>query len=179
MSNITKERLLGELRSKFGKLKRLPNSLSLFELENNNIMIYIRYSKVHSRNQTFYGLRAEDLRKLEGSNSLIVFLWENQAEPIFIPYADYEEVFSQITPASDGQNKVQIYIGKESAELYIANAGRFNIEAYYGWKYLDTQLDKNKLIDFPELSHSKVQTFIGAIGFVKGFDVWIPSNDRN
>lgn len=128
MPNVTKEKLLKELQSKFGNLNRLPNSLSLYELEDKSIRIYIRYSKVHSRGQTFYGLRAEDLKKLEGSNSVICFLWDNQVEPIFIPYSDYEEILAQLQPASDGQYKVQIYIGKESTELYIANAGRFNIE---------------------------------------------------
>ena len=179
MPNITKQQFLNELESKFGSIRRLPKSLSLYELEDKNIRIYIRYSKIHPRNQTFYGLRAEDLKKLEGSNSLICFLWENQIEPIFIPYSDYEEILSQLSPASDGQYKVQIYIGKESIELYIANAGRFNIEAYFGWKYLDTIVDKNKLTKLPVLSHSEIQSFIGVIGFTKGFDVWLPYNDRN
>ena len=179
MPNITKGKFLSELKTKFGIIKKLPGSLSLYELEGRNVLIYIRYSKIHPRNQAFYGLRAEDLKKLEGSNAVICFLWDNQVEPVFIPFSDYEEIFSQISPASDGQFKAQIYLGKESSELYLANAGRFNIEAYRGWEQLERLVDKNQLITLPELSHSKIQTFIGTIGFMKGFDVWIPNYDRN
>ena len=179
MPNSTKEKFLSELKTKFGSIKRLPSSLSLYELEGKNVLIYIRYSKIHPRNQAFYGLRAEDLKRLEGNNSLICFLWDNQTEPIFIPFSDYEEIFSQINPASDGQFKAQIYLGQEGSELYLANAGRFSIDAYAGWKQLENIVDKNQLTALPELSHSKIQTFIGAIGFMKGFDVWIPNYDRN
>jgi type II restriction enzyme len=31
---------------------------------------------------------------------------------------------------------------------------------------------------FPELNHVQVQTLLGSIGAAKGFDIWIPSNDR-
>jgi len=179
MPNVTKDQFLKDLKSKFGSIRKLPGSLSLYELEGRNVLIYIRYSKIHSLNQAFYGLRAEDLKKLEGSNSLICFLWNNQKEPVFIPFSDYEEIFSQISPASDGQFKAQIYLGKESSELYLANAGRFNIEAYKGWEQIERLVDKNQITALPELSHSKIQTYIGTIGFLKGFDVWIPSYDRN
>ncbi|GAB4298708.1 MAG: hypothetical protein Kow0098_24350 [Ignavibacteriaceae bacterium] len=57
------------------------------------------------------------MKKLEGTNSVICFLWDNQKEPIFIPFSDYEEIFSQINPAADGQFKAQIYLGKESSEF--------------------------------------------------------------
>jgi hypothetical protein len=179
MPNVTKEKFLNELKSKFGSIKKLPGSLSLYELEGKNVLVYIRYSKIHPRNQAFYGLRAEDLKKLEGSNSVICFLWDNQREPVFVPFSDYEEIFSQVSPAADGQFKAQIYLGKESSEFYLANAGRFNIDAYSGWGQLERLVDKSQITNLPELSHSKIQTFIGAIGFLKGFDVWIPSYDRN
>jgi hypothetical protein len=179
MPNATKDQFLKDLKSKFGSIKKLPGSLSLYELEGRNVLIYIRYSKIHSLNQAFYGLRAEDLKKLEASNSVICFLWDSQVKPIFIPFSDYEEIFSQVSPASDGQFKAQIYLGKESLEFYLANAGRFNIDAYSGWEQLENIVDKSQMTTFPELSHSKIQTFIGTIGFLKGFDVWIPSYDRN
>ena len=179
MPNIVKKEFLNDLEKRFGQFKKLPKSLSLFELEEANVRIYIRYSKIHPRNQTFYGLRQEDLKKLEGGNSIICFLWENQKQPLFIPYGDYEEIFAQVSPASDGQYKVQIYIDKESSELYIANAGRFNIEAFYGWNILESVIDKSKVTKVPDLSHSQVQTLVGSIGSLKGFDVWIPPYDRN
>lgn len=179
MPNPFKAAFLEQLANRYGKLKKLPGSLSLYEIGNGLARIYIRYSKVHDgRNQSFYGLRKEDLKHLEGVNSVICFLWNTQVEPAFIPYVDFEEIFNSLTPASDGQFKAQIYHDDE-IELYIANAGRFNIEGFVGWHNLDHLIDKNKIVDLPEFSHSQIQTFIGSIGSLKGYDLWIPANDRN
>jgi len=178
MANPVKAFFLEQLRSKYGNLKQLPGSLSLFEVGAGLARVYIRYSKIHEGKRTFFGLRQDDLRQLEGSNSVICFLWDTQTEPIFIPFADFEDIFHALTPASDGQYKVQIYPDDET-ELYIANAGRFNIEGFYGWHNLDSLIDKNKITVFPELSHSQIQTLIGSIGFLKGYDIWIPLTDRN
>ena len=62
MPNQVKINFLKDLEDKYGKLKKLPNSLSLFEIGEGICRIYIRYSKVHSRNQAFYGIRKEDLK---------------------------------------------------------------------------------------------------------------------
>lgn len=177
MPNPFKTEFLQQLTNKYGRLKKLPRSLSLYEIGDGLARIYIRYSKVHGRNQSFYGLRKEDLKQLEGVNSVICFLWNTQTEPAFIPYQDFEEIFNSLTPASDGQYKAQLYHDDEN-ELYIANAGRFNIEGFIGWRNLDNLIDKNKLVDLPDFSHSQIQTFIGSIGALKGYDLWIPSNDR-
>jgi hypothetical protein len=178
MANQFKTNFIEQLTKKYGRPRLLPGSLSLFEIGDGLVRIYLRYSKVHGRNQSFYGLRKEDLKQLEGFNSVLCFLWNTQAEPIFIPFSDFEDIFNSLAPASDGQYKVQIYLGDET-ELYIANAGRFNIEGFYGWHNLDSLIDKNKIINLPDFTHSQIQTFIGSIGTMKGFDVWIPSNDRN
>ena len=139
MTNPFKKSFLEQLRSKYGQIKQLPNSLSLFEIGDGLARIYVRYSKVHDRNKTFFGLRRDDIKQLEGVNSVICFLWDTQTEPIFVPFIDFEEIFNSLTPASDGQYKVQIYPDEET-ELYIANAGRFNIEGFYGWHILDLSL---------------------------------------
>jgi len=178
MPNPIKTSFLEQLTKKYGKPKQLPGSLSLFEIGNGVARIYIRYSKVHGRNQAFYGLRQEDLKQLEGFNSIICFLWNTQSEPVFIPFSEFEDVFNSLTPASDGQFKVQIY-QDDGTELYIANAGRFNIEGFYGWHNLDNLIDSNQLTILPDFTHSQIQTFIGSIGVIKGYDIWIPSNDRN
>jgi hypothetical protein len=178
MPNQIKISFLNELEKRYGKLKKLPDSLSLFDLGEGSLRIYIRYSKVHGRSQSFYGLRNGDLKQLEGINSVICFLWDNQHEPLFIPFSEYEDVFNSLEPASDGQFKAQIYHNLDPLELYIANAGRFNVEAFIGWKYLDGLVDKNKLINIPNFSHSQIQTLVGAIGLVKGFDIWVPPIDR-
>ena len=88
-------------------MHKLEGSLSLYEIGNGAARIYIRYSKVHSKNQTFYGLREEDLRKLEGHAAAICFLWDGQEEPLSVPFSEYEDVFQPTTPASDGQYKSQ------------------------------------------------------------------------
>ncbi|MFH0813832.1 MAG: hypothetical protein V2A69_13500 [Pseudomonadota bacterium] len=178
MANPIKVTFLEQLRSKYGKPKQLPGSLSLFEIGGGLARLYIRYSKLHGRNRTFFGLRQDDLKQLEGFNSVICFLWNTQTEPIFIPFADFEDIFNALTPASDGQYKVQIYPDDET-ELYIANAGRFNIEGFYGWHNLDNLIDKNNFTILPDLSHSQIQTLIGSIGIIKEYDVWIPLNDTN
>jgi hypothetical protein len=179
MPNQIKVSFLNQLEEKYGKLKKLPNSLSLFEIGNNALRIYIRYSKIHGRNQSFYGIRAEDLKQLEGFNSIICFLWDKQKEPLFLPFEDYEDVFNNINPASDGQFKVQLYHNTDQLELYVANAGRFNVEAFLGWEYFESRFNKSLINDLPEFSHSQIQTLVGSIGLYKGFDIWIPTNDRS
>ncbi len=178
MPNPFKTSFLEQLAKQYGKPKKLSGSLSLFEIGDGLARIYIRYSKIHKRNQAFYGLRHDDLKQLEGFNSLICFLWNNQTEPVFIPFSDFEDIFNALTPASDGQYKVQIY-QDEGTDLYIANAGRFNIEGFFGWHNLDNLIDKNKLTALPDFGHSQIQTFIGSIGVIKGYDIWMPQNDRN
>ena len=179
MPNQVKINFLNSLEKRFGRLKKLPNSLSLFEIGDGLCRIYIRYSKVHSRNQSFYGIRKEDLKQLDGFNSVICFLWDTQIEPLFIPYSEFEEVFASLEAASDGQIKAQIYQEKDGAELYLANAGRFNVEAFMGWSNLEILIDTNKIISIPDFNHSQIQTLIGSIGIHRGYDIWIPNNDRN
>lgn len=177
MPNLFKQNFLIELKGKFGSFKKLPNSLSLFDVGEGQLRIYYRYSKIHSRNQTFYGLRKEDLKSLEGFNSVICFAWDNQSEPLFIPFSDYEEILNNIEPASDGQIKASIFLGEEN-ELYLSGLGRFNIDGYFGWQILDLLIDTNKLTQIPDFSHSQIQTLIGAVGNSKGYDIWIPHSDR-
>ena len=101
---------------------------SLYELHDRRVRLYLRYSKVHGRNQAFYGLREEDLRRLEGHASVICLLWNDQSEPLSIPFSNYEEVFHTVRPATDGQYKAQVYMEDGGTELYLAQAGRFNVE---------------------------------------------------
>jgi hypothetical protein len=76
MPNQQKIAFLTKLEERYGNLKKLPNSLSLFEIGNGLCRVYIRYSKVHAKNQSFYGIRKEDLKQLDGFNSVICFLWD-------------------------------------------------------------------------------------------------------
>ena len=179
MANELKKKFLSELNQRYGSLRKLGKSQSLYEIVGSSIRIYIRYSRIHKNYKMFYGLRKEDLLQLEGHPSVICFLWDNQTEPLLANYSDYEEVFKSISPAGDGQYKVQIFIQDDGTELYIARVGRFNIESNFGWNELYNIMDSATLLSIPNLSHSQVQTLIGSIGTLKGFDIWVPNYDRN
>ncbi len=179
MANKVKEAFLTELQARCGALRKMEKSQSLYEVGSGDCRVYIRFSKIHGANSTFYGLRHEDLRLLEGHPAVICFLWQGQSEPLLVPFADYEDVFQSLSPASDGQYKAQVHIGDDATELYIAGAGRFNVEAHVGWQGLEQLLDRSRLTQVPQLSHTQIQTLLGSIGATKAYEIWIPSNDRS
>lgn len=177
MPNLVKVAFLEDLKKRFAVPRKLENSESLFEIADGKVRLYVRYSRRHPRNSTFFGLRKVDLQMLEGHNGVICFLWDNQPEPLFVPFEEFEEIFAGLTPASDGQYKTMVYEQVGGTELYIANAGRFNMDSYVGWSYLESRVGALDEVT-PELSHVQVQTLLGGIGDTKGFDIWIPLNDR-
>ncbi|MEW6358805.1 MAG: hypothetical protein AB1696_20895 [Planctomycetota bacterium] len=178
MPNPTKDKFLRELSHRYGSAKRLPGSYSLIEIAGGAARIYIRYSKVHGRGETFYGLRKQDLQAMEGHPALVCFLWDTQQVPLFLDYSDFEEVFHSIEPASDGQFKAQVFIRDQGTEISVANAGRFNVESCYGWERIDRMIDRSRQDMLPELSHNQVQTLLGSIGAKKGYKIWVPPSDR-
>jgi hypothetical protein len=178
MASDTKKTFLNNLAAKGGALTKLPVSQSLFELGKGEVLVYVRYSKLHSREQSFYGLRKTDLQLLSGRRAIIAFLWEGQPEPLLVPYSEFEEVFHSIKPADDGQYKAQVFVQDEGIELYLPRAGRFNVERFMGWAALESFISTVGLDKAPKLNHNQVQTLLGAIGVVKGYDVWVPVIDR-
>jgi len=179
MTSEVKSIFLQELSHRCGELYKLADSHSLFQIPGSNIRIYIRYSRLHNDNRTWYGLRERDFHELEGCPSIICFLWEGQEDPLLIPYSDFEDVFQSTSPADDGQYKVQIILHEDGTELYIPRVGRFNVEGYIGWRQLDNLLAITSINKLPDLSHSQIQTLLGSIGSNKSFDIWIPSSDRS
>lgn len=178
MAGKAKTVFLNKLKQRYGgALRKLDRSQSLYEV-GGVVRVYIRYSKVHPGRRTFYGLREEDLQRLEGFPSLLCFLWDGQTEPLLVPFSEYEDVFQSTSPARDGQYKAQVYLEDEGTELYVARAGRFNVEGHLGWSELEYLIDVSRLESVPEFSHSQMQTLLGGIGALKGYDVWIPLNDR-
>lgn len=178
MESAIKNKFINEVELRYGKLESFGNSRSLFRIHKSDIRLYLRYSKTHDRNQAFYGLRSKDLKQIEGFPSFLCFLWEDQEEPIIIPYSDYEDIFQNASPADDGQYKISIFLKKDGLELYIARVGRFNIEGYLGWLQLEKAVKKSGESSIPEFTHSQIQTLLGAIGAAKDFDIWIPPADR-
>lgn len=174
---MRKAEVLDALRRRFGEVLKIKGSESLFTIGGDAARVYLRYSRVHPGGRTFFGLRSEDLRQLEGRNAYICFLTDGGTPPVFLPYADFEEVFQSAEPASDGQYKAQMYTQSAALELYVARQGRFNVEGYVGFDALDRSMHSSNLREAKSLSHSQVQTLLAGIGHIKGYDVWVPDND--
>jgi hypothetical protein len=177
MPNPVRAAFIEEVSRRFGVPRKLEHSESLYEVGRDGVRLYYRYSKKHPHNRTFFGLRKVDLQALEGHHGVLCFFWEGQREPLFIPFDQFEEVLAALAPASDGQIKAQVYDQIGGTELYLANAGRFNVESYIGWDWLESNIRPSGT-KMPELSHDQVQTLLGGIGAAKGFDIWIPLSDR-
>ena len=178
MKNSVKTDFLESIESRFGSLRKIGNSQSLYSVNQDTFRIYIRYSKLHKGRNGFFGLRDKDLRELQGKLSFVCLLWDRQEKPLILPFSDFEDVFSNVGPADDGQYKVQIFLQEYGTEFYIARAGRFNVDAYFGFEELERQMESSiPEIDF-EFSHSQMQTLLGGIGNIKGYHIWIPQNDR-
>lgn len=176
MANPYKSQVIESLCQRFGQIRKIKGSESLFVVGDEAARIYFRYSKVYPGGRTFFGLREADLRQLEGHNSYLCFLVDDGSLPLFIPYADFEEVFHNAETAKDGQYKVQLY--KEDAlELYVARQGRFNVEGYVGLQTLEGNMDAGRLLKARGLAHSQVQTLLAGIGHFKGYDVRVPDSD--
>lgn len=127
------------LEAEFGRLQRIGTSTSLFAIRE-KARLYVRYSKVHKRGVTFFGLRQADIGLLEGFPSFMAFLWEGQTEPLLIPFEQFASVFRSIEPATDGQYKVHIYTNDEGTDLHIVRAGKFGVDSYFGLQALRAAL---------------------------------------
>lgn len=177
MANDRKSGLIGELRQRFGEFKKLPDSQSLLQIGNDAARVYLRYSKLHEQGRAFFGLRQRDLRELEGHNSFLCFFLDDESTPLFVPFADFEQIFREAQVASDGQYKVGLILEASGRELYIPRKGRFNVEAYSGFAPLERSLAAGRLDPALDLTHSQVQTLLAGLGNLKGFDVFVPSSD--
>ncbi|HEV8606165.1 MAG TPA: hypothetical protein VGQ99_12405, partial [Tepidisphaeraceae bacterium] len=123
-----------------------------------------------------FGLREVDLRQLQAHNSFIC-LFTDANEPVFVPYADFEALFDQGAVAQDGQYKVQLLRQEGNTSLYIPRKGRFNVDAFVGFQTLADAVVASRLRPRISLTHCQVQTLIASIGHIKGYDIWVPSNN--
>ncbi|MDE3049758.1 MAG: hypothetical protein KGJ48_07635, partial [Nitrospirota bacterium] len=135
MGASVREKFISSLHSESGDIRRVGPSSSLFVIRDKT-RVYVRYSKVHKRSSTFFGLRKDDLDQLEGFPSFIAFVWDGQSQPLLVPYEKFVEVFRAVEPARDGQYKVHVYISSEGTDLHIVRAGRFGMDSHYGWDEL-------------------------------------------
>lgn len=179
MGSKVREQFISLLKDQFGPIHRLGPGNSLFHISD-KVRVYVRYSKVHAGGSTFFGLRKDDLDQLEGFPSYIAFLWDDQKQPLLVPFGKFVEVFRSLEPARDGQYKAHVYTSKEGTDLNIVRAGRFGVDSHYGWDELRNAMQEYKDLAVPkELSHSQLQSLVGAIGKLTGHRIYIPVNDRN
>ena len=179
MANIFVQNILKKIEDDFGKLKKVGNGNSLFEITSNGALIYFRYSKLTKKTKLssgFYGLRQEDIKLLSGKKSFICFVWDSFDDPVLIPFSNYEYDFGLFPPSSDGQYKAHIIFKNSATEFYLANVGKFNVDSFIGLNQLYA-ISTIKL-PLPNLSHSHVQSLIGAIGLKKGYQLWFPDSDK-
>jgi hypothetical protein len=174
--NEYKQSLIQQLGGRFGELRRLPGSNSLFTVGQEDARIYLRYSRVHERGTAFFGLRQVDLAQLDGHSSFICFFTDDGSPPLFVPHGDFERVVRQSPLAADGQYKAQVIAEGGTRELYLPRVGRFNIDGYGGIEALAQRMILRSE-PVPPLSHGQVQTLLGAIGHANGFGVYVPPNN--
>ncbi len=177
MPNIHKVQLLQAITDRVGRLHKLPESNSLFSVGQDSARLYLRYSKKHPRGEAFFGLREIDLRELAGHNSFICFFFDDGSQPLFVPYADFEEIFHGSEAASDGQYKVQIIFSDQTRELYVPRRGRFNVDGFAGLETFAGSVDAHLIRRLPALTHWDVQTLLAGIGHAKGFDIYVPRDN--
>jgi hypothetical protein len=178
VESLVRKNFLSSLEREFGALQRLRTSNSLFIVQD-RVRLYVRYSKIHPRGSTFYGLRQEDVAQLEGFPSFIAFLWDGQREPLLIPYEQFSSVFRSTDPSRDGQYKAHVYLGKEGTDLHFVRAGKFGVDSHFGLSKLRAAVLERKTESLPiDFSHRQIQTLVGAIGRYTGHAIYIPLNDR-
>lgn len=178
MASPVRENFLSALEREFGPLKRLGSSNSLFTI-GDTARIYIRYSRVHKRGSTFFGLRHQDISLLEGFPSFIAFLWDGQREPLLLPFERVAAIFRSVEPSGDGQYKVHVYSNQEGTDLHIVRAGRFGVDSHFGLSDLRAAVQETSADNIAvDLSHHQMQTVVGAIGKLTGHAVYIPATDR-
>lgn len=180
MANKYRSKIVKKLEEKYGKLKSIGEGHSLFLIPSVDIIIYFRYSKISqatkSIEKAFYGLRREDIALMQSKKSFICFLTDDETKDIVIPFQQFESYFLGVEPSKDGQYKTLSFFKKTGTELYFSNVGKFSAESYLGTDILfNFELNKIKM---PQLSHSQVQSLIGAVGICKGFDIWFPQSDK-
>ena len=85
MKSAAKIDFLKYIESRFGSIRKIGDSQSLYSVNQDDFRIYIRYSKLHDGRRGFFGLRDCDLRDLQGRLSFICLLWDQQEKPLILP----------------------------------------------------------------------------------------------
>ena len=175
MQNIVKK-VKNEIETLHGKLERVGDGRSLFCIPKIDAFIYFRYSKImkNARPYAFFGLRKKDVDLARGHDFHICFVTDSPGFIFSIPFADFEACYDYVNVGDDNQYKTHLFFKKSGAELYIPKSGRFAADSYRGLPDISSGQDT-----FPPspIDHSGAQTLIGAVGALKGYNVWFPKTD--
>jgi len=180
MLNIYYQPVLQQLEKTFGQLRRMGTGYTLYHIPSIDVVVYLRYSKTFKKGQNithgFFGLRHEDICLMQQKISFICLITNDASKNLFIPFRQFENYFLSVEPSKDGQYKTLSVFKPTGAEVYFAGIGKFTAENY---RSIDSILNISKSqIALPALSHTQIQSIIGSIGIIKGFDVWYPENDK-
>ena len=180
MANPHYQKIFTLLKARYGEMRRIGKSYTLFHIPSIDTLFYFRYSKIHApntnRSWTFYGLSKEEIALMTGKKAFICFITDREEDNIFIPFHHYEQYFLSTLPSTGGQYKTNLYIKPTGREIYFTGIGKFKADSYAN---IDAILNLAKTgIAVPELSHTDVQTLLGSIGIAKGFSVWFPESDK-
>lgn len=113
---------------------------------------------------------------MQSKKSFICLITDDETKNLFIPFQRYESYFLETEPSNDGQYKTLSFFKPTGSEIYFSGIGKFNAENYYG---LDDILNITQTkITIPKLSHTQIQSLIGSIGIIKGYNIWYPESDK-
>lgn len=181
MKNIYYQKIINKIEESFGKAKRIGSGYTLFYFQSVDIIIYLRYSKISvaSKNvlKAFYGLRQEDIALMQTKKSFICLITNDETKNLFIPFQQFETYFIETEPSDDKQYKVLSFFKQTGTEVYFAGIGKFSAETYFNINNI-LNVSKNK-IPIPKLTHSQMQSLIGSIGILKGYNIWYPESDKS
>ncbi len=176
-----KNQIIQKIEGHFGVIKKVGKTLSLYHIPSLDIYIYFRYSIIHKKDSNkpycFYGLRKEDIELMYGKKSYFCFLSDEIEKIFLIPFSIYESYFLEVPPSVDGQYKTNIHFKKEGIILDFANMPKFIADSYLGVDALFLLTAEN--LKIPQFSHNQIQSILAAIGILKGYEVWIPTNDKS
>ena len=169
---------LADLESRWGRLRRLPNSNSLFEVAAcARVYLHTLWCTKAAAHSSDFESRSPPA---QGFSKLFVLLSGPGFSTLVIPYEDFRGVFANVEPARNGQYKVQVELRREGSDLRIRRAGSFGVEAYFGIDSLVNVVEaKPHVRPMPDFTHPQVQTLLGAIGSKSGLLIWTPLADRS
>lgn len=176
-----KHAFLVELTNRYGPTRKIGAGNSLFECSDDTLF-YIRYSKLHGHSG-FFGLDRKTLDSLKKAHSYVCFVLAPNLQFI-LPFSTVAAALKGARTAYDGSFKVQIVREPDQTWLRVPGKGRILITEFQD-KFPPagrrSEIDPVAEIYEAEhkFTHEEIQQMMVRIGFLLGYDVWVPRQDRN